>query len=46
MMVNLLISGILQSDNSNNETLNSVLNLLLHYYRHNLGEVRNTPKLT
>ena len=31
--------GILQSSNSNKETLNSVLNLLLHYYRHNLGEV-------
>ena len=32
-------SGILQSSNSKKETLNSVLNLLLHYYRHNLGEV-------
>jgi len=31
-------AGILQSSNSNKETLNSVLNLLLHYYRHNLGE--------
>merc|ERR1711971_24753 len=31
-------AGILQSSKSNKETLNSVLNLLLHYYRHNLGE--------
>jgi len=31
-------AGILQSSNSKKETLNSVLNLLLHYYRHNLGE--------
>ena len=29
----------MQSNNSKKETLNSVLNLLLHYYRHNLGEV-------
>jgi len=32
------LAGILQSDNTNQETLNSVLNLVLHYYRSTLGE--------
>jgi len=32
-------AGILKSDNSNNFTLNVILNLLLHYYSNNLGDV-------
>lgn len=32
-------AGILQSDKSNNDTLNVILNLLLHYYRHNLRDI-------
>eukprot|EP00090_Calanus_glacialis_P023273 TRINITY_DN3587_c0_g1_i1.p1 TRINITY_DN3587_c0_g1~~TRINITY_DN3587_c0_g1_i1.p1 ORF type:complete len:681 (-),score=191.69 TRINITY_DN3587_c0_g1_i1:42-2084(-) len=32
-------AGILKSDNTNNDTLNVILNLLLHFYRHNLGDV-------
>jgi len=32
-------AGILKSDNTNKETLNVILNLLLHFYRQNLGDV-------
>ena len=30
---------LLRSDGSNSETLNTILNLLLHYYRHSLSDV-------
>jgi len=32
-------ASILKSDNTNKETLNVILNLLLHFYRQNLGDV-------
>jgi len=32
-------AGILKSENTNKETLNVILNLLLHFYRQNLGDV-------
>ena len=31
-------AGLLKSANCNNETLNSLLNMLLHYYTHNLAD--------
>ena len=31
-------AGLLKSANCNNETLNSLLNMLLHYYTHNLTD--------
>jgi len=38
-------AGILHSKNSNNENLNLILNLILHYYRQNLGDVYTSGDL-
>jgi len=38
-------AGILKSENTNQQTLSIILNLLLHFYRQNLEDVVNTGEL-